>query len=324
MAGTFQEWFAEHREQIRKEPSSGLKHAAFTTYLGLWYTLTSRWPLGTQVFEEDWDLLIVLDACRVDVLESVADEYDFLENIERRVSIGSHSREWLAKTFTRDWANEINSTAMITGNPHVEAVFHDRNYPPKETVPFAFPRWNVVHGEEFETIENLSQYDHGEGYGVPPRPITDRTITTSREGSAERIIAHYMQPHIPYIAKALEADREPTSNEARGWKNLKTSDISRADHWSLYRDNLRLVLDDIGLLLKNIDAERVLLTADHGNAFGEWGAYGHPEGFPHPSVKYVPWIELDATDTGMYDPAYTFSESGKSSVEQNLQDLGYL
>ena len=74
MTGTLRKWIAEHREQITSDPIHGLFHAVFTFYLGIWYTITSRWPLGTHVYNEDWDLLVILDACRVDVLEEVAND----------------------------------------------------------------------------------------------------------------------------------------------------------------------------------------------------------------------------------------------------------
>ena len=47
------------------------------------------------------------------------------------------------------------------------------------------------------------------------------------------------------------------------------------------------VLNDIGILLDNLDAERVVITADHGEAFGEYGILGHKLGSLHPrSTKF--------------------------------------
>lgn len=325
MAASLEKWISEHR---RKCHNDGLKqcamHGAYTSFLGLWYTYTSRRPIGRNVYESDWDLLIVLDACRVDVLEAVATEYDFIESIDRKLSVGSHSREWLAGTFTRKWRDEIARTAMITGNGHTQPVFYNNESPPKETVPFCWPNWDVVSGDAFAHLEMVWQDDHPEGYGVPPRPISDRTIAVGRDGDHDRLIAHYMQPHVPYIGKAIKEDREPTEAEARGWKYLKSGDLDVETHWELYKANLRLVLDEIELLLANVDADQVVITADHGNAFGEFGAYGHPEGFLHPNVKVVPWVETSATDTGAHTPSYEPKEGVETSVEQHLEAMGYL
>lgn len=324
MGASLRQWLDEHREQFHDDgPKRCAMHGAYTTFLGLWYTLTSRRPIGRNVYERDWDLLIVLDACRVDVLEAVADDYDFIQDVERVLSVGSHSREWLAGTFRRGRRAEISDTAMVTGNGHTEAVFYDDEFPPKETVPFCWPKWDVVDGDDFGHLELVWQDDHPDGYGVPPRPITDRTIGVGRESDHDRLIAHYMQPHIPYIADAMREDREPTDDEARGWKRLESGDLDADTHWDLYDKNLRLVLDEVGLLLENVDAERVAITADHGNVFGEWGTYGHPEGFLHPDVRMVPWVEASATDTGEHVPAERDHEGVDTSVEEHLEALGY-
>jgi hypothetical protein len=324
MAASFRQWLVEHREQFSEDGVVRCgTHGAYTAFLGLWYTLTSRRPLGRNVYERDWDLLIVLDACRVDVLEAVADGYDFIGSINRVLSVGSHSREWLAGTFTERWREEVARTAMVTGNGHTQAIFFDDEFPPKETVPFCRPAWDVVDGDEFARLEMVWQDEHSNGHGVPPRAITDRTIAAGRDGDHDRLISHYMQPHIPYIADTIREHREPTEDESKGWKRLESGDLDTDTHWDLYESNLRLALDDIELLLENVDAERVAITADHGNAFGEFGAYGHPEGFLHPSVRVVPWVETSASDTGLHTPRGSSDDSVTTSVEEHLEAMGY-
>jgi hypothetical protein len=58
----------------------------------------------------------------------------------------------------------------------------------------------------------------------------------------------------------------------------------------------------VALLLENVDAERVVITADHGEGFGEYGVYEHPVGCPAPTIKRVPWATTTAADTGSYVP----------------------
>lgn len=45
---------------------------------------------AVHVMEEDWDTLIVLDACRVDYFREVAD-LDQFDDYSTRISLGSHS-----------------------------------------------------------------------------------------------------------------------------------------------------------------------------------------------------------------------------------------
>ncbi|MDL0136573.1 hypothetical protein PNP85_13165 [Halobacterium salinarum] len=276
------------------------------------------------MYDEDWDLLVILDACRVDVLEDVASEYDFIKTVESRWSVGSHSHEWLTKTFSGKYAEKVANTAYVSGNGHTHETFVTRDYPPDETVPFCRPNWETVGTTDFGQLDMLWETAHQNGIGVPPRAITDRTVEVSREGDYDRLIAHYMQPHIPYIAEALAEERSLTDIEAKGWKRLESGDADHDEVWQLYKDNLRLVLDEVELLLENTNAENVVITADHGNAFGEYTIHGHPEGVLLPCVKKVPWIESSATDSG------TFSTSGRSlpgdsstDIEEHLRDLGY-
>jgi hypothetical protein len=83
------------------------------------------------------------------------------------------------------------------------------------------------------------------------------------------------------------------------------------------------VLDEVELLLSNLDADRVAISADHGELLGEFGLAGHPDGFPFSPVKRVPWVDTSATDTGTHRPAVERGDD-EASVEDHLRDLGYV
>lgn len=288
--------------------------------------ITSRIKFGTNVYEYDWDLLIVLDACRVDTLREVADEYEYIDSIDTIWSVGSQSDEWMAKTFTSEWREEIAKTRYLTGNGHTEYVFENRDYPPtNNTIPFDFSAWKTVDESSFYEIENVWRTNHDEKYGVVlPSTLTDYAIVAGRDGGHDRMIVHYMQPHLPYIGKALTEGRSPTEIERRGYELLEEGTATRDEVYPLYRETLRAVLDEVAVLLENVDAEKAVITADHGEAFGEGFAYGHPEGFLHPTVKRVPWIELTATDERTRDPDVDDSGKEEIDVKDHLRDLGYM
>ncbi|MFB6185902.1 MAG: hypothetical protein ABEI86_03425, partial [Halobacteriaceae archaeon] len=92
-------------------------------------SIFSRIDYGTNIYERDWDVLIILDTARVDAMESVADEFGFIEQVDSIRSLGSTSSEWLAKTFTTEYKSEISNTALISGNPHVQHTLYDRQFP---------------------------------------------------------------------------------------------------------------------------------------------------------------------------------------------------
>ena len=300
----FDDWVSVSAEKIRKKGIEGLGDVAYDLYTGLWWL---AWPLprGTNVYEREWDLLVVLDACRVDLLQSVADEYDFLGDIERVESVGSMSKEWMAKTFTDEHANEVAETAYVTSN-----VFSER----------------MLDADRFETLEEVWR-DGWDGTAdtVLPRTMTDRAIRIARENDPDRLIVHYVQPHHPFVDLDAGFDADPFGPALSDTvvDALRKGKIDRERFWKAYQDNLRLALDDVELLLSNVDAERVAITADHGDALGEWGIYDHPVGCLHPAVRTVPWATTTATDRDTHDPEID-READDSDVEDRLQALGYV
>jgi hypothetical protein len=261
-------------------------------------------------------MLIILDACRTDAIQEVASEYPFITEINERRSVGSTSNEWIAKTFTKKYQKSINQTSYITSNLFATKVLEQHEYPPirRPQVPLAAPSWKTIDIHEFQHVDFAWEYvDHTGAGGFPPRVITDRTIQLAREQSASRFVVHYMQPHAPYIAVDEPIKEQWLANE-----------IDKETVWEAYIENLRYVLNDVELLLNNVDAERVIITADHGEAFREWGVPGHMLAFPQPDMKNVPWIETTATDNGSYEPRQRSRRSlSTEEVEQRLSDLGY-
>jgi len=86
------------------------------------------------------------------------------------------------------------------------------------------------------------------------------------------------------------------------------------------------VLDDVTeRLLPNLDG-RVVVTADHGNAMGEWGEWHHPPGALSPAVRKVPWLEIDCTDQNTVQPDVELDHTSDGSgvdTEARLEALGY-
>ena len=98
-------------------------------YTVLWITGTSWYPLGKNIYEEDWDALIILDACRVDALREVAPEYDYIKEVDSVMSIAGTSKEWVDHTFTEKYQSEVAETAYITANSFAEQLAEeDRDY----------------------------------------------------------------------------------------------------------------------------------------------------------------------------------------------------
>ena len=84
--------------------------------------------IGTNVYSLDWDVLILLDTCRVDALEVVAPEYKFLSKIGSIQSVGGASPEWIAKTFVDKYEADIQNTAYLSANVFTQRLLEERHH----------------------------------------------------------------------------------------------------------------------------------------------------------------------------------------------------
>lgn len=304
--------------------------------------ITSRFPLGTNILNRDWDVCIILDACRVDVLQEVAAEYEFIDEVDRIWSLGGSSPEWIVHTFDSDWNGPLSNTAYLTSNAWAERVLVDRLYPDDESADNKTIErlrqcgdWNPIFPSELGSLEKIWEYipedqeineevDPGGLMpgGAPPRYVTDRAISVARHSEYDRLILHYMQPHAPYLAEARRKGRDPYEYEKQPFKYLRRTG-DRESVWNAYLGELRYVLDDVALLLRNIDANQVVISADHGEAFGEYGVFNHHTGSLHPNIRFVPWVRTSASNTESYIPQVKASKNNDVSVNDRLEALGY-
>lgn len=294
--------------------------------------------IGTSVYDREWDVLILLDTCRVDALREVALEYDFVKNIGSIWSIGGRSPEWIAKTFSKQHESEIRNTAYLSANVFSKKILEDQHHKSatRRDVNSAYAllgRIPTVNASSLGRFEYLYEYEpvgvdgplgHKDG-GTPPRYVTDRGIAVNRKYDFDRLILHYLQPHPPYVANAIHEERELKQHERDWWSYLgETGDYDTI--WNTYLDELRYVLNDVELLLDNMNAETVVISADHGEAFGEYWEYGHHTGSVNPYIRKVPWVVTTATDQDTYTPT-TELPSGKTSIQSTTEDqleaLGY-
>lgn len=263
---------------------------------------------ATNVFSREWDVLVILDACRMDLLESVAAEYDFLTDSSSIYSVASQSEEWMDATFSTLSDGRTAGSVVVTGNP-----FSD----------------STLQSVELQALDEVWTYAWDDEIGtVPARPITDRAITHGRESEFDRLVVHYMQPHFPSVPKprlSSGPEIDEFGDQAVSiWSRFEEGTLSREDVWDAGQRNLRYVLDEVELLLQNIDAETVCITADHGDAYGEQDVYGHPRDAVIEEVRKVPWVETTGSDNRTHSPDEYDLDSQDIERENQLEALGYL
>lgn len=79
-----QGWPGEFKEGLRtRNKYYAVIGAAKNLYNGLFFSLTSRYQIATNIFSREWNLLLVLDACRVNAMREVTPEYEFTTTVVR-------------------------------------------------------------------------------------------------------------------------------------------------------------------------------------------------------------------------------------------------
>lgn len=256
----------------------------------------------TNVLNHDWDGLIVLDACRPDYLEMVADEYAFIpQHVPRTYSNASWSQQWYQRTFTDDYVDTVADIGLVTSNPFADG-FVDERYGIQDTDFYHFAQI----------------YDENTGQ-VNPEVMTDQTLNEIREHDIDTFITHYMQPHEPY----RKLDKTESGNYSL-WPRIYSGKISPKEAKMIYLDNIRWVLDEIADLIENVSGT-IIITADHAELLGEYGMWGHPRKCHIPKLRTVPWIQIEAgevnktRDTDNTEPL----ENDQLDRDEMLSALGY-
>jgi hypothetical protein len=260
---------------------------------------------------KDWDNLIILDACRYDYFE---DQHGFDKQAERVVSPGKMSWEFMQETFLQ---KQFHDTIYITSNAFAGRLPDDTFFMTKYLVD----EWD----SEIGTIH--------------PEDVVDAALKTNEKYPDKRLILHFMQPHRPYLGPTAEKLRERVNligfrNKGDGlqiWGAAKEKKVTIEEVRRAYSESLDIVLDVVNSFLSEIDGKSVI-TSDHGEMLGERvfpftsRVWGHSEGFSTPTLREVPWLEIEAEtrrEITESEPIESEKTLDENEVEDRLEALGY-
>ena len=253
---------------------------------------------GTHVLDEDWDILVVLDACRADLFEEGVDVQQF-DSYRRVDSLGSRTPEWTRENFS---GHDLGDTVYVSSNGWVSTVLDDTFHDLIEV-------WRETDGP------------------CHPEHVTEAARAAHDDYPNKRLIVHYLQPHRPFITSDIGFDERFADNP---WQALGNGDIDRDTVWQLYQENLDEVFEEAYDLAQELPG-RAIMTADHGNLLGARTypvpvrLYGHPEGVRHPGLIEVPWAVIEDEDRPRItnEGVGEVSEDDADSVTEHLEALGY-
>lgn len=271
---------------------------------------------GVDVFEEDWDNLLILDACRYDVFEQHSD----LEgSLESRISRGGATVEWLRGNFQ---GRDLRDVVYVTANPQyyryrdkLDTEFHDV--------------WHIWRDDWDDEIKT-----------VPPERTADRAREAISEFPDKRLLVHFNQPHGPFLGETgrrytFGPGNKPMSE--RNWLDdlrirLETERIPHDAWWDAYVETFEIVEDAVEELLPELPG-RTVVSSDHGKLLGERGSpipfrlYNHLMGYYHEKLVTVPWLVHESgkrRETTVGTPTTDDAKVDSRTVSDRLSDLGYV
>jgi len=300
-------------DQFRKGVRRGLENPAYfgrelnRLYHRRFYQCDFN-PDGVAVVDEDWDNLVILDACRYD---DFADLHTLPGELQARESRGSHTVEFLQGNFA---GRQLLDTVYVTASPQ----FHFKQI-----------------DAQFHAVENVWDSEHWDADAgtVRPETMADCTRSMVERYPNKRLIIHFVQPHYPFIGEESGFGGSLTDSEAIDiWGRLMkgTAEVSPTAIRRAYRQNLETALPSVRETLDALNG-RTVVTADHGNMFGERATpfpireWGHPPGVYTEQLVRVPWLVHEGERRDIRASSAIASETGaESDPTEQLRQLGYL
>jgi len=273
---------------------------AYRGWKWLWQRIPSR-PVSDTVFDRleamSWDVLLVLDACRADVLSTVA----------KTAVVGSVRSP---VSSTPEFLDEARRHRLFEGTIYVSANPQTGDRSP---------------GSDLTLIRS---YEDGwdDTLETVPAPHVLAEIR-DRLGEGRPIVGHLMQPHYPHICE-IDGRTMPVPNGLhpqafdRSWladQNVQAVLATGAFDLSDARRSYEACVDYAWSHVSSFAAElasegyRVVITADHGELFGERGFVEHPVGVQIGPLVRVPWVVFEPVSATDRQP----------NVAEQLEALGY-
>ncbi|SEO22801.1 hypothetical protein SAMN04487948_101210 [Halogranum amylolyticum] len=233
-------------------------------------------PAGVDVFAEEWDNLLLLDACRYDMFR---DQHALPGRLESRVSRGSHTSEFLkANVADRD----LRDTVYVTASP-----MYYRNE-------------DALNARFHEVVEVWKEGGWHDTYRtVMPETMVRFALDAAERHPDKRLLVHFLQPHYPFVGETGVANFD-LDNLAFEWDAAFDDGFGFSDELlrRAFCENLDVVLPHVEELMRALPG-RTVVSADHGQMIGERSRpipsveYGHPPGVYTEQLTKVPWLVFE-------------------------------
>lgn len=274
-----------------------------------------------NLLKEKWDVAIILDACRYDTFKKYYKNFFPDGKLERRLG-ASHTGEWLIQNFK----NYSPDVVYVSGHPAINKIYNPLfTWIAQDKFFEIFEAWKICWDNKINTthprclkkiaFDAIRQYPNKRiliHFTQPHTPYKDmpskklgepnlglqqnvdfipNTLITKARKNLRRILYEYHTIGLIYakIVKKLKKIRSLEREYLRRLGLNKTKE--------LYEKNLIWALKEVGDLVKKIKKEFprkiIVVTSDHGEAFGEFGDFFHEYTTNNPIVRIVPFLIIE-------------------------------
>lgn len=277
----------------------------------MYHRRLGTWPYnrrGHDIFEADWDTLILLDACRHDAFTAQTDALK--GRTEARTSRASSTSEFIRANFS---GRTLHDVVYVSANPWYMKV--------RDEIGASVHAYYAVHTAP-ETRPHIDQM----------HLTTETALQAARDHPRKRLLVHYAPPHHPLFGPTAETHLPSIEAqlEMGFYERIRRGELD-VDHAILrraYAETLATVLDEAGKLVEAFDGKTVI-SADHGEMLGEraWPIpvryYGHIPGLYTAELVTVPWHVCPFDDRRRVTADPPTSQSPNGDVDEQLRALGY-
>lgn len=272
---------------------------------------------GVAVVDEDWDTLVILDACRYDSFEAVN---SLPGTLKRRTSRASVTWSFLRQNFE---GKKLHDIVYLSSNAVVG---------------------NTSEALDVYKLVGLWPDPDSEGNGttnVLPEETVKKAIELHDAYPNKRLIVHFLPPHTPFLIK--DGEKIPSDSMYRDYQAAMAGEVSSNEMRNVYEENLEYVLEHVEELVGELDGKTVV-TADHGELIGEgisplyeilhprWPItkrrnfdYTHYSHVRKSELVDIPWLEVASDGERRHVEADNpvEAEMNTSNLDEHLEALGY-
>ncbi|MHB9286540.1 hypothetical protein ACKVMT_05815 [Halobacteriales archaeon Cl-PHB] len=293
----------------------------FLTHVVSRYYATIGKPDADPLVDQDWDNVVLLDACRFDLFEKALADHPLPGTLSKRTSAESGTPGYLAENFA---GRQFHDVVYVTANPYVQTELPDDTFHAVDHV------WQDGWDDDLQT--------------VAPETMAKRALAAAKRYPDKRLIIHFNQPHAPFIGDvrldgrkgsairqtALGKDKlDPSERHQTPFEQLGDGKRTKREVWKAYLSNLERAMPHVERLLDSLKG-LTAVTSDHGNGLGEFATpfpirvYGHPLGTLIPALTDVPWhVNQNGERKQVTVEAPQSSTDVDESTEERLRMLGY-